>query len=187
MRPWLILDRDGVINRDRDDFVRRVRDWQPLPGSIGAIADLHRAGWPIAVATNQSGIGRGLFSRSTVDGMHRKLRRLVREAGGDIDAITLCPHAPDAGCTCRKPLPGMLHRLARRLGLEVGDAVMVGDAERDLAAGAAAGTALWLVRTGKGSATEQRLTERPPTWWSRVQVADDLAGVAGRLLGDRHG
>jgi D-glycero-D-manno-heptose 1,7-bisphosphate phosphatase len=179
----LILDRDGVINHDSDDYVRSVVEWEALPGSINAIAELSAAGWPVTVATNQSGIGRGYFSREAVYGMHRKLRRAVRAAGGEIRAIAFCPHSPDAGCDCRKPRTGLLQQLAKRTGLVLEHAVVIGDSLRDLEAGREVGADLWLVRTGKGERTLAQVTDRPPSWWRSVNVRADLAAVAESLRG----
>ena len=179
----VILDRDGVINRDSDAFVRNAAEWIPIEGSIEAIARLSRAGFRVCVATNQSGIGRGLFGVRELYAMNRKLRRLTRRAGGDIDLIAFCPHHPDAGCECRKPAPGLLDRIEQRTGLPLQGALLVGDALRDLEAGAARGCELWLVRTGKGSRSLAEARLRPPAWWDRVRVADDLAAVVDDTLG----
>ncbi|MEM9173145.1 MAG: D-glycero-beta-D-manno-heptose 1,7-bisphosphate 7-phosphatase [Pseudomonadota bacterium] len=181
-RRLVILDRDGVINVDRDDYVRSVAQWQPIDGSIDAIAALHQAGFLIGVATNQSGIGRGYYTRDTLYGMHRKMRRLVARAGGRIDAIAYCPDLPNSGSVCRKPAPGMLLQLADKLNRTLPEAIMVGDSERDLEAGAAVGCELFLVRTGKGRDTERRLAATPTSWSANVTVCDDLAEVAQRLL-----
>ena len=183
MARLAILDRDGVINADSDDFVRSVAEWQPLPGSIEAIARLSNAGFVVTVASNQSGIGRGLFARDVVYDMHRKLRRLVRRAGGHVEQIAFCPHAPGAGCDCRKPAAGLYTRLARRTGLPLEGALVVGDSLRDLEAGAAVGGELWLVRTGKGPRSLAAVEDGAPAWWSGVRIADDLAAVADEVLG----
>ena len=193
MARLAILDRDGVINADSDAFVRSVAEWRPLAGSIDAIASLHRGGFTVTVATNQSGIGRGLFPRAAVHAMHRKLRRLVRAAGGDIAVIELCPHRPDDGCACRKPGTAMLERIGRRTGLPLEGALVVGDAMRDLEAGARflrtltpfvwrVGGDLWLVRTGKGRRTLAAAQAEPPAWWRDVRVGADLADVVARVL-----
>ena len=182
MARLAILDRDGVINADSDNFVRSVAEWRPLPGSIDAIARLSNAGFVVTVASNQSGIGRGLFDRDTVYAMHRKLRRLVRRAGGDIAEIAFCPHAPDAGCDCRKPATGLYTRIARRTRLPLEGALVVGDSLRDLEAGHAVGGELWLVRTGKGQRSLAAVDAARPSWWPAVRVADDLAGVADQVV-----
>lgn len=181
MARLAILDRDGVINADSDNFVRSIAEWQPLPGSIEAIARLHKAGFVVTVASNQSGVGRGLFTRETVYGMHRKLRRLVRAAGGDIAAIAFCPHHPDDGCRGRKPETGLYTRLAKETGLPLKSAIVVGDSLRDLEAGDRVGAELWLVRTGKGQRSLAQAAVNPPAWWPRVQTADDLAAVVSEV------
>ncbi|MEL7022540.1 MAG: D-glycero-beta-D-manno-heptose 1,7-bisphosphate 7-phosphatase [Pseudomonadota bacterium] len=178
---WLILDRDGVINEDSDDFVRSPEEWIPIPGSIDAIAGLAQQGWHISVATNQSGIGRGYFPRSAVYAMHRKMRRLVRAQGGEVHDVVFCPHRPDEGCECRKPRPGMFRQLQRRTGLDLQQAHVVGDSLRDLEAGQSIGAKLWLVLTGKGQRTAQSVKARMPDWWSSVQVRNNLAEVAREL------
>lgn len=175
----VILDRDGVINEDSDEFVKSAAEWRPIDGSIGAIARLHRAGYTIAVATNQSGIGRGLFDRDALYRMHRKLRRLVRDAGGEIGVIAYCPHAPGAGCDCRKPRAGLLQRIGRRYGTALAGVPAVGDSLRDLEAARSVGAVPWLVRTGKGRRTEAELAS--VDWRDEVRVSDDLAAVARTL------
>lgn len=182
MARLAILDRDGVINADSDAFVRSVAEWQPLPGSIEAIARLSNAGFVVTVASNQSGIGRGLFGREVVYDMHRKLRRLVRRAGGEIAEIAICPHAPDDGCECRKPATGLYTRISRRTGLPLEGALIVGDSLRDLEAGAAVGGELWLVRSGKGRRSLETAGSAPPSWWAGVHIADDLSAVVDRVL-----
>ena len=182
MARLAILDRDGVINADSDDFVRSVAAWRPLRGSIDAMARLSRAGFVVTVASNQSGIGRGLFGRDVVYGMHRKLRRLVRSAGGSVAEIAFCPHAPGAGCDCRKPATGLYERIARRTGLPLAGALIVGDSLRDLEAGAAVGGELWLVRSGKGRRSVEAAAAEAPSWWPGVRIADDLAAVVERVL-----
>ncbi|MEQ8208069.1 MAG: D-glycero-beta-D-manno-heptose 1,7-bisphosphate 7-phosphatase [Woeseia sp.] len=175
MKPGLvILDRDGVINRDSKSFVKSVAEWQPLPGSLEAIGMLTRAGIPVAVASNQSGIGRGLFSRDTLYAMHRKLRRLAREHGGEIGRILYCPHLPDAGCDCRKPAPGMINNLVSLYGVEQQRVIVVGDSVRDLDAAAAAGAEPVLVLTGNGSRSAIELHDRQ----QKVSAFDDLLAFA---------
>ena len=174
----IILDRDGVINRDSREFVKNSDEWVPLPGSIEAIADLSRFGYTVAVASNQSGLARGLFDRYALRAMHRKLRRLVAAQGGRVDRIVVCPHGPDAGCTCRKPRPGLLQRLARHYGTALNGVPVVGDSLRDLQAAAAAGAKPILVRTGNGRRTEASLSGDLRS----VPVYDDLAAVAADLV-----
>jgi len=150
----ILIDRDGVINRDSDAFVKSVAEFVPIPGSIEAIADLHRAGFKVAVCTNQSGIGRGLLSTSTLSDIHAELLRLVAGAGGRIDAVRYCPHLPDAGCDCRKPKPGMLIGLMQDLDASPAQTTFVGDSLRDVEAARAARCAAALVKTGNGAVAE---------------------------------
>lgn len=174
----LILDRDGVINADSRDFVKTTEEWRPLPGSIGAIADLSRAGYTIAVASNQSGLARGLFDRHALRAMHRKLRRLVGRHGGRVDRIVVCPHGPGDGCRCRKPAPGLLERLARHYQVALNGVPVIGDSLRDLQAAQAAGALPVLVRTGNGARTARSL----PQELAGVAVYDDLADFARQTL-----
>lgn len=177
-RGLIILDRDGVINKDSTEFVKSAAEWLPLPGSIDAIAQLSRAGYTIAVATNQSGLARGLLDRSALRAMHRKLRKLVAAEGGRIDRIVVCPHGPDDGCSCRKPEPGLLARLARHYGTSLDGVPFVGDSLRDLQAAVNAGATPVLVRTGSGAETMRSL----PGGLRDVRTYDDLADfVAGTL------
>ena len=175
MKPQLvILDRDGVINRDSSAFVKSAAEWLPLPGSMQAIGILTRAGIPVSVASNQSGIGRGLFSRGVLYSMHRKMRRLAAEQGGRIERIVICPHHPSDGCGCRKPLPGMLVRLMSAHGVSPGQVMVVGDSLRDIDAATAAGAQPTLVLTGNGLATRAALQERGQD----VATFDDLLDFA---------
>ena len=174
----LILDRDGVINQDSASFVQSAEEWLPLPGSIAAIARLSRAGYTVAVASNQSGLARGLFDRNALRAMHRKLRRLVSDEGGRIDRIVVCPHGPDDGCRCRKPKPGLLMRLARHYGVSLVGVPVIGDSLRDLQAADAAGATPILVRTGNGKKALMNL----PVALRDVRVYDDLAAFATAAL-----
>ncbi|TQV62016.1 MAG: D-glycero-beta-D-manno-heptose 1,7-bisphosphate 7-phosphatase [Halothiobacillaceae bacterium] len=173
----VILDRDGVINEDSDDFIKSVDEWVPLPGSIEAIASLKRAGWTVGIATNQSGIARGLFDEATLRAMHDKLAALLAAHGVAVDYIAWCPHGPESGCHCRKPLPGMYEEIAEHFGCALGGVPVIGDSLRDLEAAVAAGARPMLVRTGKGERTLAKggLPENTP-------VFDDLAGAVGALL-----
>lgn len=174
----VVLDRDGVINRDSRDFVKTAREWVPLPGSIEAIAKLCRGGFTVAVASNQSGLGRGLFDRRALAAMHRKFRRLVASAGGRVDRIVVCPHAPDDGCECRKPKAGLLHRLGRHYNIDLAGVPVIGDSLRDLEAAVSASARPILVRTGNGKKTELALSQA----LGPVEVFDDLAAVAATLV-----
>jgi len=149
----VILDRDGTINHDSDQFIKSPAEWQPIKGSLEAIARLTQDGWRVVVATNQSGIARGLFDMATLNAIHDTMHRAVHQAGGRIDAIFFCPHAGDADCECRKPRPGMLLEIAKRMNVELEGVPMVGDSLRDVQAAAAAGARPVLVLTGKGRKT----------------------------------
>jgi len=171
----VMVDRDGVINRDSDQYIKSVAEWQPLPGSLEALRDLTLAGFRIAVITNQSGIGRGLFSDRTLADIHAAMRAAVEMAGGKIDGIFYCPHLPDVGCACRKPAPGLLLDAAKEFGIAPADAVFIGDKQSDIDAAIAVGAHPILVgdRVATGSLPD---IERYP----------DLAAAA-RVLIDRSG
>ena len=172
----VILDRDGTINHDSDDYIKSTAEWRPIAGSIEAIARLAQAGYRVVVATNQSGIARGLFDTATLVAVHDKLQRAAALAGGRIDAFFFCPHAADSACECRKPNPGMLLEIARRFNVSLAGVHMVGDARRDLEAAAAAGAKPVLVLTGKGAGTRAEGKLPPGT-----QVFPDLAAFAQHL------
>ena len=172
----IILDRDGVINEDSDSFIKSPEEWRPLPGAIAAIARLTKAGYRIAVATNQSGVARGLFDLDTLAAIHAKMHETVNEAGGHIEAIFFCPHAAHSGCDCRKPRPGMIFDILRRFGADPQDTIVVGDALRDLQAAHTAGCRSILVLTGKGAATMQ--ANRLP---QGTTIRVDLTAIAAEL------
>jgi D-glycero-D-manno-heptose 1,7-bisphosphate phosphatase len=152
-KKLVILDRDGVINVDSDAFVKAPDEWVPIPGSLEAIARLNQAGYRIAVASNQSGIGRGLFDMATLNAMHVKMNRAAAAVGGRIDAVFFCPHTAEDQCECRKPKPGLLQSIIERFEIDPASTPVVGDALRDLQAGAALGFPTHLVLTGKGKKT----------------------------------
>ena len=151
----VILDRDGTINHDSDDYIKSPAEWTPIPGSLEAIARLIQADYRVVVATNQSGIGRGLFDTQALFAIHDKLQRALGQVGGRIDAFFFCPHKADDNCRCRKPQPGMLLEVARRFNVSLEDVFMVGDSRKDLEAAAAAGARPVLVLTGNGAKTEK--------------------------------
>ena len=151
----VILDRDGVINFDSDAYIKRPEEWKPIPGSLEAIALLTQAGYHVAVATNQAGVGRGLFEMATLNAIHDKMHRAVGLAGGRIDAVFYCPHAQEADCSCRKPKPGLLEEIGRRFGASLVGVPSIGDSLRDLQATAAVGAQPILVLTGKGAKTRR--------------------------------
>ncbi len=151
----VILDRDGVINQDSPAYIKSPEEWKPISGSIEAIALLNQAGYRVLVATNQSGVGRGLFDMATLNAIHDKMHRALGQAGGRIDGIFYCPHAQDAGCNCRKPRPGLLDEIARRFGVSLEGVPVIGDSLRDLQAATAVGAQPVLVLTGKGKKTRK--------------------------------
>ncbi len=172
----IILDRDGTINHDSDHHIKSPEEWRPIKGSLEAIARLNHAGYRIVVATNQSGIARGLFDTRTLFAIHDMLQRAVAQVGGRIDAFFFCPHAADAGCKCRKPAPGMLLEIGTRFNVALKDVSMVGDSQRDLEAAAAAGARPVLVLTGKGKATRDE--DKLP---AGTAVFADLAAFAEHI------
>lgn len=181
-RGWVVLDRDGVINRDRADYVKTPEELVFLPGSLSAIAALGRAGFGVVVATNQSGVGRGLLDAADLGAIHDRLQAEVSAAGGHLAGIFVCPHAPDAGCACRKPRPGLLERFAHWAHVAPVAMTVVGDAARDLEAARAVGARAVLVRTGHG---EQTLRQRSGP--IAVPVFADLAEFARHWIGQTIG
>jgi D-glycero-D-manno-heptose 1,7-bisphosphate phosphatase len=172
----VVLDRDGTINHDSDQYIKSPAEWKPIKGSLEAIARLTQSGHRVVVATNQSGIARGLFDMTTLNAIHDAMHRAVHQAGGRIDAIFFCPHANDANCECRKPRPGMLLEIGRRMNAPLEGVPVVGDALRDLQAAAAVGARPVLVLTGKGRKTRAAGGLPPGT-----EVFDDLAAFAAKL------
>ncbi len=173
----VILDRDGVINFDSDQYIKSVDEWKPIPGSLQAIARLNHAGYRVVVATNQSGIGRGLFEMDTLNAIHEKMHKATALVGGRIDAVFFCPHTNTDNCECRKPKPGMLRQIAGRFNVDLTGVPAVGDSLRDLQAAAAVGARPLLVRTGKGVKTAV-LPDLPPG----TPVFADLAAAVQHIL-----
>ena len=173
----IILDRDGVINHDSDQFIKTPEEWKPLPGSLEAIARLCQAGYRVVVATNQSGVGRGLFDMPTLNAIHEKMHKACAQAGGRIDAVFFCPHAADTGCDCRKPKSGMIAEIAERYSMNLQGVPSVGDSLRDLQASARLGAQPILVLTGKGKKTQAQggLPEG-------TLIFPDLAAVVATLV-----
>ena len=185
MTPGLklvILVRDGTINEDRDDFVKSADEWVQLPGALEAIARLNQAGWHTVVATNQSGIGRGLFDMAALNAMHLKMNQALHRLGGRVDAVFFCPHAPQESCTCRKPLPGLFEQIGARYGIDLADVPTVGDSVRDLEAGRAAGCHTHLVRTGKLAREGEEACQRAASAVPGTLVHADLAAFAEALV-----
>jgi D-glycero-D-manno-heptose 1,7-bisphosphate phosphatase len=172
----VVLDRDGTINHDSDQYIKSPDEWKPIKGSLEAIARLTHAGFRVVVATNQSGIARGLFDTATLIAINQKMFRATGQAGGRIDAVFFCPHAADSDCDCRKPKPGMLREISRRFNVPLEDVYVVGDALRDLQAAHDAGARPALVLTGKGRKTRDTC-ELP----ERTQIFADLAAFAAHL------
>jgi D-glycero-D-manno-heptose 1,7-bisphosphate phosphatase len=178
----IILDRDGTINEDRDDYVKSADEWVAIPGSLEAIARLNHAGWHTVVATNQSGLGRGLFDMAAFNAMHVKMNKQLAQLGGRVDAVFFCPHTPADACDCRKPAPGLIHLIGQRYGVHLENVPVVGDSLRDLLAAQAFGCPLHLVCTGKseGIAPQQlaQMREQVP----QVHVHADLAAFVESLV-----
>jgi D-glycero-D-manno-heptose 1,7-bisphosphate phosphatase len=172
----VVLDRDGVINEDSGEFIKSVAEWRPIHGSLDAIAALTRGGFRVAVVTNQSGVGRGLFTEKTLNEIHARMAAAVRETGGELAAIYYCPHRPDEGCDCRKPRTALLRRLERDLGYSLARVPFIGDRLSDIDAAEAVGARAILVRTGTGAATERLIGSRS------LEVFDDLASATRSLL-----
>jgi D-glycero-D-manno-heptose 1,7-bisphosphate phosphatase len=178
----IVLDRDGTINQDRDDFVKSPDEWVPIPGALEAIARLNHAGWHTVVATNQSGLARGLFDTAVLNEVHIKMNQALARVGGRIDAVFFCPHGPSEGCRCRKPLPGLFELIGERYGIDMAGVPLVGDKLSDLQAGAAVGCACHLVRTGKGARLTDAQIDELRQQIPGTQVHADLAAFAEHLI-----
>ena len=176
----VILDRDGTINVQSDDFIKSADEWMPLPGAMEAIAQLNHAGWHVVVASNQSGLGRRLFDVAALNAMHTKLHKQLAVVGGRIDAIFYCPHSPEEKCNCRKPLPGLFEQIGERYGVDLKQVPTVGDNLRDLQAGVAAGCEPHLVLTGKGA--QHRGQVLPPEYPAGTWIHEDLAAFVRFIL-----
>jgi D-glycero-D-manno-heptose 1,7-bisphosphate phosphatase len=175
----VILDRDGVINHDSDKFIKSPDEWKPIVGSLDAIAQLNQAGYRVVVASNQSGIGRGLFDMAMLNAIHAKMHKALAQAGGRLDAIFFCPHPADSSCDCRKPRDGLFREIGRRYHMDLKGVPAVGDALRDMEAARAAGALPILVKTGKGTAT---LAAGLPF---DVPVFEDLTRAVAWILGHK--
>src|SRR3954468_17813894 len=182
----VITGRDGILNFFRTDHVKAPEEWQPIPGALEAVARLNHAGWHVVVATNQSGIGRGMIDMTSVNAVHQHMMKLLAEKGGRIDAVFFCPHTATEHCECRKPLPGLMRDIGDRYGVDLADVPMVCDTLRDLQAAQAAGCAPHLVRTGRARIADEAVIEQ---WRREVPatiVHDDLAAFAVHLIGVAH-
>jgi D-glycero-D-manno-heptose 1,7-bisphosphate phosphatase len=189
MQPILkliILGRDGILNEFREDHIKAPEEWIAVPGALEAVSRLNHAGWHVVVATNQSGIGRGMIDMSAVNAVHAHMMQSLQTLGGRIDAVFFCPHTPEDNCDCRKPLPGMMHDIGRRYGVDLAQVPMVGDTLRDLLAAQAAGCEPHLVRSGRAAALDagqvaSMIEQVPGTFVHR-----DLGELATQLLERAH-
>jgi D-glycero-D-manno-heptose 1,7-bisphosphate phosphatase len=183
----VILGRDGILNVFRDDHVKAPEEWVPIEGALEAVARLNQAGWHAVLATNQSGIGRGLVDMASLNAVHRRMMQLLAAAGGRIDAVFICPHVPEEHCSCRKPLPGLMHQIAERYGLASLEQVpMVCDTERDLQAAQAAGCEPHLIRSGRAAALDAAQIDQLLAQVPGAVVHDDLAAFTESLLRRGH-
>ena len=173
----VILDRDGVINYDSDQFIKTPDEWKPIPGSLEAIARLTHSGFRVVVCSNQSGVGRGLLDMASLNAINDKMYKALSPLGGRVDALFYCPHPAEANCACRKPRPGMFDDIAKRFNVQLSGVPSVGDSLRDMQASAAAGCQPMLVLTGKGKKTQAAggLPEG-------TQVFDDLAAAVRAII-----
>ena len=178
----IVLDRDGVINYDSDAYVKSAEEWIALPGSIEAVAALSQAGYQVVVATNQSGLARGLFDLDDLEAMHAKMRAQIEDAGGEIAAIFYCPHGPADNCRCRKPHAGLLDAIEAEFDTSLHECYLVGDQLKDLQVAQAKGCQPVLVKTGRGHETLQRLINEPDASLSNTRVFEDLAQFSRFVL-----
>jgi D-glycero-D-manno-heptose 1,7-bisphosphate phosphatase len=176
---YVLLDRDGVINEDSNQFIKSPDEWQPIPGSLEAIALLNANGFKIVVITNQSGLARGLFDLPMLERIHQKMRQKVAEKGGRIDAIYFCPHGPESECDCRKPKAGLLREFAAEHQADLHDVFLVGDSLRDIQAAEAVGARPILVKTGKGLKTLNAASDL------KIPVFDNLYDAANSLVSEQ--
>ena len=178
----VILGRDGVLNEFHSDHIKEAEEWVPLPGALEAVAKLNHAGWHCVVATNQAGLGRGLLDMASVNAVHAKMNTMLAEVGGRIDAVFFCPHEPEVACDCRKPLPGLMFKVAERFGVDLEDVPMVGDTLRDLEAARAAGCLPHLVRTGRAAGYSDEEMAALQRQVPGSQVHTDLKAFAQWLI-----
>jgi D-glycero-D-manno-heptose 1,7-bisphosphate phosphatase len=175
----IVLDRDGVINHDSDNYIKSKEEWQPIDGSLEAIARLNHGGYTVVVASNQSGIGRGYFDIEALSAMHKKMDDMLTKVGGRVDAIFYCPHKPEDSCDCRKPKPGLLLEIGQRFNVPLNEVVFIGDSVSDIKAASNANSKAMLVRTGKGVKAEKILLAECK---ASIPVYDDLAAAVAVIL-----
>jgi len=176
----VILDRDGTLNADSDEYIKSAQEWVPLPGALEAVARLNSAGWHVVVASNQSGLGRGLFDVATLNAMHAKMHKMLAAVGGRVGAVFFCPHSPEDACHCRKPASGLFEQIAERYGMSLQGVPAVGDSLRDAQAAAALGCAVHWVRTGKGA--QYPAQGVPPEFPAGTVAHPDLSAFVDWLL-----
>jgi D-glycero-D-manno-heptose 1,7-bisphosphate phosphatase len=182
----VIYGRDGILNQYREDHVKSPQEWVPIPGALDAVARLNHAGWHAVVATNQAGIGRGMIDMAAINAVHAHMNRKLMEQGGRIDAVFFCPHTPEEGCDCRKPLPGMMLDIAHRYGTNLDSVPMVCDTLRDLQAAQAAGCEPHLVLSGRAQGLDDATLERYIEQVPRTVVHDSLQAFAEHLMRREH-
>lgn len=178
----VILGRDGILNHYRDDHVKAPDEWVPIEGALQAVARLNHAGWHAVVATNQAGIGRGMIDMASINAIHAHMMQRVQQAGGRLDAVFFCPHAPQEACECRKPAPGMMFDICRRYGLSTSDVHLVADTLRDLLAAQAAGCQPHLVLSGRAAQLDPAQLDDWQRQVPRTRVHTDLGALADHLL-----
>lgn len=178
----VILGRDGILNEFRDDHVKSPQEWTPIPGALEAVARLNQSGWHVVVATNQSGIGRGMIDMASVNAVHAHMAQCLAAVGGRVDAVFFCPHTPEDHCDCRKPLPGLVTEIGRRYGIDLHLVPMLSDTVRDLQAAHAAGCEPHLLRTGRAAKLDSEQLAQILAQVPGSRVHADLAGFADHLL-----
>ena len=178
----VILGRDGILNDFRDDHVKAPEEWYQIPGALEAVSRLNHAGWHVVVATNQSGIGRGMIDMAQVNAVHAHMLKLLAAVGGRIDAVFFCPHTPEDQCDCRKPLPGLMRDIGKRYGMDLKHVPLVGDTLRDLQAAHAAGCEPHLVRSGRAASLDAAALDQMASQVPGTRVHDSLGDFAEYLL-----
>ncbi len=178
----VIVDRDGTICVERDGYIQTVEEWEPLPGALDAIARLNHAGFHVVIAANMPGLGRGLFDAAALNAIHARMNKQLAAVGGRVEAVFFCPHAPDEGCSCRKPLPGLFEQIGERYNVDLRQVHAVGDSVRDVQAAAAAGCVPHLVLTGKGSPAQ--VDPLPDDFPPGTRVHADLAAFATAFIAE---
>jgi D-glycero-D-manno-heptose 1,7-bisphosphate phosphatase len=176
----VVLDRDGTLNEEPEDFLRSADDWKPLPGALEAVARLNQQGWRVVIASNQTGLGRGLFDVATLNEVHARMHKLMAQSGARVEAVFFCPHAPEDGCDCRKPQPGLFLQISQRFGVPPSQILAVGDSVRDAQAAVAAGCQAHLVLTGQSF--KHRDGSRPDGLPPDVTMHTDLLAFADAVM-----